>query len=52
MDRGPLDDVVEQVRRQPELEEGEMGSSAYLYKPSKIRTGIKLRSFIYLPEIY
>ncbi|CAG4961168.1 unnamed protein product [Parnassius apollo] len=40
VDRGPLDDVVEQVRRQPELEEGEMGSSANLYKPSKSYTGI------------
>ncbi|XP_013143777.1 PREDICTED: endothelin-converting enzyme 1-like isoform X1 [Papilio polytes] len=40
VDRGPLDDVVEQVRRQPELEEGEMGSSAHLYKPSKSHTGI------------
>ncbi|KPJ08826.1 Membrane metallo-endopeptidase-like 1 [Papilio machaon] len=38
--KGPLDDVVEQVRRQPELEEGEMGSSAHLYKPSKSHTGI------------
>ncbi|CAH2037158.1 unnamed protein product, partial [Iphiclides podalirius] len=40
VDRGPLDDVVEQVRRQPELEEGEMGSSAHLYKPSNFHTGI------------
>ncbi|XP_068632118.1 neprilysin-4-like [Battus philenor] len=40
VDRGPLDDVVEQVRRQPELEEGEMGSSAHLYKPSKSHSGI------------
>ncbi|GBP37188.1 Neprilysin-4 [Eumeta japonica] len=33
VDRGPLDDVVEQARGQPELEEGEMGASAHLYKP-------------------
>lgn len=39
VDRGPLDDVVEQIRGQPELEEGEMGSSAHLYKPSRSYTG-------------
>ncbi|XP_045772204.1 neprilysin-4-like isoform X2 [Maniola jurtina] len=38
VDRGPLDDV-EQVRRQPELEEGEMGSAAHVYKPIKSYTG-------------
>lgn len=40
VDRGPLDDVVEQVRGQPELEEEELGSSAYLYKPGKNYAGI------------
>ncbi|XP_072931777.1 neprilysin-4-like isoform X2 [Epargyreus clarus] len=40
VDRGPLDDVVEQVRRQPELEEGEMISSAHLYKPARAYAGI------------
>lgn len=40
VDRGPLDDVVEQVRGQPELEEGELGSSAYLYKPGINYAGI------------
>ncbi|XP_061377153.1 neprilysin-4-like isoform X2 [Danaus plexippus] len=39
VDRGPLDDV-EQVRRQPELEEGEMGSAAHLYKPVRSYTGV------------
>lgn len=41
VDRGPLDDVIEQLRGQPELEEGEMGSSANLYKPSRSYTGIR-----------
>ncbi|XP_047995531.1 neprilysin-4-like [Leguminivora glycinivorella] len=42
VDRGPLDDVVEQIRSQPELEEGEMESSAlHLYKPSSSHTGIQ-----------
>lgn len=40
VDRGPLDDVVEQIRGQPELEEGELGSSAYQYKPGKNYAGI------------
>ncbi|KAM3959234.1 LOW QUALITY PROTEIN: neprilysin-4-like [Aphomia sociella] len=40
VDRGPLDDVVEQARGQPELEEEEMGSSAYVYKPARSYTGI------------
>lgn len=40
MDRGPLDDVVEQVRGQPELEEAEMGTAAHMYKPSRSYTGI------------
>ncbi|XP_047024708.1 neprilysin-4-like isoform X1 [Helicoverpa zea] len=40
VDRGPLDDVVEQVRGQPELEEAEMISSAHLYKPSQSYAGI------------
>ncbi|XP_026752063.2 neprilysin-4-like isoform X2 [Galleria mellonella] len=40
VDRGPLDDVVEQVRGQPELEEEEMVSSAHIYKPSRSYTGI------------
>lgn len=39
MDRGPLDDVVEQVRGQPELEEEEMGSSVHLFKPVKSTSG-------------
>ncbi|XP_047529639.1 neprilysin-4-like [Vanessa atalanta] len=39
VDRGPLDDV-EQVRRQPELEEAEMGSAAHMYKPIKPHSGI------------
>ncbi|CAK1547341.1 unnamed protein product [Leptosia nina] len=42
VDRGPLDDV-EQVRRQPELEEGEMGSAAHVYKP--VRSHIGVHSF-------
>ncbi|XP_061713073.1 LOW QUALITY PROTEIN: neprilysin-4-like [Cydia pomonella] len=42
VDRGPLDDVVEQIRSQPELEEGEMESSAlHLYKPSSSHSGIQ-----------
>ncbi|XP_075973794.1 neprilysin-4-like isoform X2 [Anticarsia gemmatalis] len=40
VDRGPLDDVVEQIRGQPELEEGEMIASAHIYKPSKSYSGI------------
>ncbi|KAJ8728307.1 hypothetical protein PYW08_016692 [Mythimna loreyi] len=40
VDRGPLDDVVEQVRGQPELEEAEMISSAHIYKPSTSYAGI------------
>ncbi|XP_053607755.1 neprilysin-4-like isoform X2 [Plodia interpunctella] len=40
VDRGPLDDVIEQVRGQPELEEEEMISSAHVYKPSKSISGI------------
>lgn len=40
IDRGPLDDVVEQVRGQPELEEEEMDSSAHLYKPPKEISGL------------
>ncbi|CAH0579415.1 unnamed protein product [Chrysodeixis includens] len=40
VDRGPLDDVVEQVRGQPELEEGEMISSVHIYKPSRSSAGI------------
>nr|XP_037872944.1 neprilysin-4 isoform X2 [Bombyx mori] len=40
VDRGPLEDVVEQVRGQPELEEEEMGVSAHVYKPVKSYTGI------------
>ncbi|XP_022831252.1 endothelin-converting enzyme homolog [Spodoptera litura] len=40
VDRGPLDDVVEQIRGQPELEEGEMISSAHIYKPSQSYAGI------------
>lgn len=43
VDRGPLDDVVEQIRGQPELEEGESGSSAYMYKPGKNFAGILSR---------
>ncbi|XP_045497188.1 neprilysin-4-like [Colias croceus] len=39
VDRGPLDDV-EQVRRQPELEEGEMSSAAHVYKPVRSYAGI------------
>ncbi|XP_041978385.1 neprilysin-4-like [Aricia agestis] len=39
VDRGPLDDV-EQVRRQPELEEGEMVSSAHIFKPLRCYSGI------------
>ncbi|XP_047504636.1 neprilysin-4-like isoform X1 [Pieris napi] len=39
VDRGPLDDV-EQVRRQPELEEGEMSSGAHVYKQVRSHTGI------------
>lgn len=35
LDKGPLDDVVEQVRGQPELEEAEIGSPAVLYRPTK-----------------
>lgn len=42
VDRGPFDDVVEQIRGQPELEEEEMVSSAHVYKPTKSYTG---RSF-------
>ncbi|XP_063534243.1 neprilysin-4-like isoform X2 [Cydia strobilella] len=42
VDRGPLDDVVEQIRSQPELEEGEMESSAlHLYKQSSSHSGIQ-----------
>ncbi|XP_045772203.1 neprilysin-4-like isoform X1 [Maniola jurtina] len=44
VDRGPLDDV-EQVRRQPELEEGEMGSAAHVYKPIKSYTGKGIHAF-------
>ncbi|KAL4717981.1 hypothetical protein ACJJTC_013020 [Scirpophaga incertulas] len=40
VDRGPFDDVVEQIRGQPELEEEEMGIAANVYKPSKPYTGI------------
>ncbi|CAH0723238.1 unnamed protein product, partial [Brenthis ino] len=40
VDRGPLDDV-EQIRRQPELEEAEMGSAAHVYKPIRSFTGIR-----------
>ncbi|KAI8436146.1 hypothetical protein MSG28_004235 [Choristoneura fumiferana] len=40
IDRGPLDDVVEQIRGQPELEEEEMDSSAHLHKPPKEPSGI------------
>ncbi|KAJ0177356.1 hypothetical protein K1T71_007365 [Dendrolimus kikuchii] len=40
IDRGPIDDVVEQIRGQPELEEGELGSSANVYKPTRPQTGI------------
>ncbi|CAH2106177.1 unnamed protein product [Euphydryas editha] len=39
VDRGPLDDV-EQVRRQPELEEAEMGSAAHMYKPVRSHSGV------------
>jgi hypothetical protein len=39
VDRGPLDDVVEQIRGQPELEEEEMGVSVNVYKPTKSYTG-------------
>ncbi|XP_011548063.3 neprilysin-4 [Plutella xylostella] len=38
VDRGPLDDVVDQIRGQPELEEGETGSSAQVFKPSRSYT--------------
>ncbi|XP_063380922.1 neprilysin-4-like [Cydia fagiglandana] len=42
VDRGPLDDVVEQIRSQPELEEGEMESSAlHLNKHSSSHSGIQ-----------
>ncbi|CAH2234796.1 jg13219 [Pararge aegeria aegeria] len=44
VDRGPLDDV-EQVRRQPELEEGEMGSAAHVYKPVKSYSGKGIHAF-------
>ncbi|XP_028169765.1 neprilysin-4-like [Ostrinia furnacalis] len=40
VDRGPFDDVVEQIRGQPELEEEEMVSSAHIYKPTRSYTGI------------
>lgn len=45
MDRGPLEDVVEQVRGQPELEEEEMGTSAHLYKPGRSYTGDFISGF-------
>ncbi|XP_023951976.2 neprilysin-4 [Bicyclus anynana] len=44
VDRGPLDDV-EQVRRQPELEEGEMGSAAHIYKPVKSYSSTGIHAF-------
>ncbi|XP_050345849.1 neprilysin-4-like isoform X3 [Nymphalis io] len=44
VDRGPLDDV-EQVRRQPELEEAEMGSAAHMYKPAKSHSGLPTRDY-------
>ncbi|KAJ2946219.1 hypothetical protein O0L34_g5155 [Tuta absoluta] len=40
VDRGPLDDVVEQIRGQPELEEEEIVSSPYVYKTGTSFTGI------------
>ncbi|CAH0397785.1 unnamed protein product [Chilo suppressalis] len=40
VDRGPFDDVVDQIRGQPELEEEEMGISVNVYKPTKSYTGI------------
>ncbi|XP_050682968.1 neprilysin-4-like [Leptidea sinapis] len=39
VDRGPLDDV-EQVRRLPELEEGEMSAAAFAFKPVTSYTGV------------
>ncbi|KAI5652041.1 peptidase family m13 domain-containing protein [Phthorimaea operculella] len=40
VDRGPLDDVVEQIRGQPELEEEEIVSAPYVYKTGTSFTGI------------
>lgn len=48
VDRGPLDDVVEQVRGQPELEEGEMISSAHIYKPSRSFAGVRINQILFI----